>query len=146
LDCVLARRVIAADDKPTLKEVGYLAQINEDRVNDPKALREFWRRARSNLGRLRVQPNQIALIEAASQSACHCLSRRSMCRSQPPLSSSGSAMWLLHLPIAYQHEAVRDQVSQSRGKRSRNEGGRYRHRSEDSQDHQRSPGARRRPG
>jgi hypothetical protein len=33
--------VIAADGKPTLKEVGYLAQINEDRLNDPKALREF---------------------------------------------------------------------------------------------------------
>jgi hypothetical protein len=46
----------AARTKPTLKEVGYLAQINEDRLNDPKALREFWR--------LRVQPNEIALIEA----------------------------------------------------------------------------------
>jgi len=60
----LARRVIDADGKPTLKEVGYLAQINEDRLNDPKVQREFWGRARVNLGRLRVQPNEIALIEA----------------------------------------------------------------------------------
>jgi hypothetical protein len=46
----------AARTKPTLKEVGYLAQINKDCLNDPKALREFWR--------LRVKPNEIALIEA----------------------------------------------------------------------------------
>ena len=33
-------------------------------MNDPKVQREFWGRARVNLERLRVQPNEIALIEA----------------------------------------------------------------------------------
>jgi hypothetical protein len=65
---VLTRRVIA-DGKPVMKEIGYVACFDESRVADPSttaaAQREFWSRARFNLGRMRLPPNQIQLIEKA---------------------------------------------------------------------------------
>ena len=66
---VLVHRTIGADGKPVMKEIGYIACFDENRVADPSttgaAQREFWSRAKFNLGKMRLPPNQIALIEQA---------------------------------------------------------------------------------
>jgi hypothetical protein len=62
---VVARRVIGEGGKPVLREVGYVSAYDESRLADPKMQNEFWWRARFQLGRLGLRPNEIALIEQA---------------------------------------------------------------------------------
>jgi hypothetical protein len=62
---VLTRRTIGADGKPRMAEVGYVSAYDESRLGDPKMQREFWWRARHQLGRLRLRGNEITLIEQA---------------------------------------------------------------------------------
>jgi hypothetical protein len=59
----LVKRAIGDDGKPTMKQVGYISTYAEDKLEDAEQRREFWARARFRLGRLRLPPNQIALIE-----------------------------------------------------------------------------------
>jgi hypothetical protein len=60
---ILTRRVVGESGKPVLQEVGYVSAYDETRLADPKMQREFWQRARFQLGRLRLKQNEIALIE-----------------------------------------------------------------------------------
>jgi hypothetical protein len=62
---ILVRRMIGADGKPRMTEVGYVSAYDESRLADPRMRHEFWVRARDRLGRLRLRPNEIALIERA---------------------------------------------------------------------------------
>lgn len=57
------KRAIGDDGKPALKQIGYISTYAEDKLEDTEQRQEFWARARFRLGRLRLPPNQIALIE-----------------------------------------------------------------------------------
>jgi hypothetical protein len=63
----LVQREIGADGRPHLTERAYLGCFDESRVADPSttgaAQREFWQRAKFNLGKMRLPPGQIARIE-----------------------------------------------------------------------------------
>jgi hypothetical protein len=62
---ILVRRMIGADGKPRLVEVGYVSAYDESRKDDPKMIREFWWRARRQIGRLGLRGNQITQVEQA---------------------------------------------------------------------------------
>jgi hypothetical protein len=62
---VLVRRTIGADGRPRTAEVGYLSAFDESRKDDPKMVREFWWRARRQIGRLGLRGNQITQVERA---------------------------------------------------------------------------------
>jgi hypothetical protein len=60
---ILVERQIGVSGKPVLREVGYVSSYDTTRIAEPEVQREFWTRARFQLGKLRLAPNQIAVIE-----------------------------------------------------------------------------------
>jgi hypothetical protein len=62
---VLVQREIGESGKPVMREIAYLAAFDESRLGDSSMRAEFWIRARFRLGKLRLRPNVIGLVEEA---------------------------------------------------------------------------------
>ena len=63
---ILARRVISEKNgRPVMEELGYVSAYDASRLADPAMQAEFWTRAKFRLGKMRLPPNVITLIEQA---------------------------------------------------------------------------------